>query len=226
MHHWKTTLLLAALQGAMGAAQAVTLTFDDLPTPPPLDTLGGLYFANADSPRYGGVLWDNGLSIGGDQFRVQTSPSPGPLFGIPHSGRRFLTNQGNGASNDSMTLSTPLVLTGAWFGQNEYYGFGGGADSVTVRALNGSTVLASVTLALPETHPGQPEPLSFMDTSVFTTLTGITGYLIDRHELGTQAGNWVGDDFSFSSPVPEPGPSLWLLGLAAVGLAARRARAT
>ena len=223
---WKKTLLLLMLPGAIATAQAVTLTFDALPTPPPLDALGGLYYANADSSLYGGVVWDSGLAIGGDELRVQTFPTPGPLFGIPHSGRRFLTNQGNGVSNDAMLLSTPLVLTGAWFGRNEYYGFGGGADSVTLHALNGSTVLASVSLALPEDHPGQPEPLSFMNTSVFTTLTGITGYRIDRTELGSQSGNWVGDDFSFTSAVPEPSSGLWLLGLAGVGAAVRRRRPT
>lgn len=224
MQHWKRALLLLAVPGAMAAAHAVTLTFDDLPTPPPPDTLGGLYYANADSSSYGGVVWDSGLSIGGDAFRVQTLPTPGPLFGIPHSGRRFLTNQGNGLSNDGMLLTTPLVLTGAWFGRNEYYGFGGGADSVTVHALTGSTVLASVSLALPEDHPGQPEPLSFMNTGIFTTLTGITGYRIDRHEFGTQSGNWVGDDFSFTSAVPEPGAGMLGLGLLAIGCAVRRQR--
>lgn len=220
---WKHALLLA-LNGVLGAAQAGTLGFDDLPTPPALDALGGLYYANADSSSYGGVVWDNGLAIGGEQFRVQTQPVPGPLFGIPHSGQRYLTNQGNGLSNDAMLLTTPLVLTGAWFGRNEYYGFGGGADRVSVSALQGGTVLATVSLDLPEDQPGQPEPLRFMDTSAFTQLSGITGYRIDRHEFGSQSGNWVADDFSFTSAVPEPGVGLLLLGLLATAGAVRQRR--
>jgi hypothetical protein len=100
--------------------------------------------------------------------------------------------------------------------QNQYYGFGSGADQVTINALDGATVLASVVFDLPApTVAGQPGLMGFADTSRFASLTGITGYRIDRHELGAQTGNWVADDFSFApASVPEPSS----LGLSALGL--------
>jgi hypothetical protein len=225
MRDYRSLLVAFALSGAAMASQAATLTFDDLATPPALDALTGLYYANGDSASYGGVVWESGLSVGGAQFRVQTLPVPGPLFGIPRSGGYYLTNQGNGVSNDSMLLTTPLVLTGAWFGRNEYYGFGGGADRVTINAMQGGTVIGSVSLDLPELNPAQPEPLSFVDTSAFIQLSGITGYRIDRREFGTQSGNWVADDFTFIAAVPEPGSEMLLAGLVVALAMARRQRA-
>jgi hypothetical protein len=61
--------------------------------------------------------------------------------------------------------------------------------------------------------------MGFADTSIFASLTGITGYRIDRHELGSQTGNWVADDFSFTpASVPEPSSlGLSLLSLLALG---------
>lgn len=77
---------------------------------------------------------------------------------------------------------------------------------------------------LPELNPAQPELLSKLDTSAFASLVGITGYRIDRHEIGNQSGNWVADDFTFIAAVPEPGVELLLAGLALVGLVAARRR--
>ena len=124
-----------------------------------------------------------------------------------------------------MVLTTNLVLTSAWFGRNEYYGFGGGADQITLHALAGAAILGSVSFNLPELNPAQPEVLSKVDTSAFAALAGITGYRIDRHEIGSQSGNWVADDFTFIAAVPEPGVELLLAGLALVGFAAARGRA-
>ena len=85
-------------------------------------------------------------------------------------------------------------------------------------------ILASSSFDLPSTNPGSPEPLSFLDTSSFAGLTGITGYRIDRRELGTLGGNWVADDFIFA-PVPEPEQYLLLaLGLTLVASLARYRR--
>lgn len=202
---------LIALLWAGVSAQAALVTFDDLGAPPSVDSATGLFFANGASSSYGGVTWDSRFTVVGDAYRVDTA-TPGPLFGLPHSGHYFVTNQGDGAGNDGLTLSTTMVLTGAWFGRNEYYGFGAGADQVTIRALSGATVLASVVFDLPELLAGLPEVMSFVDTSSFTTLAGITGYRIDRRELGTLAGNWVADDFTFvaARDLPEPA-TVWLL---------------
>jgi hypothetical protein len=201
--------------GFAAESQAGLITFDDLPSPPPTNSLTGLFFANNNSNLYQGVTWDSRVTVVGDAYRVDTV-TPGPLFGIPHSGHYFITN--GGEDNDGILLTTDQVLRGAWFGQNQYYGFGSGADQVTINALRGSTVLASIVFNLPApSEPGQPGEMGFADTSRFASLTGITGYRIDRHELGSQTGNWVADDFSFApASVPEPAP----LGLAVLGLLA------
>jgi hypothetical protein len=206
-----------------GAAfgDTVVATFDDLPAEPALTSGTALYYANNNSLDYLGITWDANFSVVGDEYKVNTDPSyPTPNFGIPHSGHFFVSNQG-GISG--LVITTPWVLTGAWFGRNEYYGYGdagGGAEQITITALAGSTELASVVFELPDTHPGEPEPLSFVDTASFATLAGITGYRIDRREFGTSAGNWVADDFQFAAPiavVPLPG-ALPLFGTALAGL--------
>jgi hypothetical protein len=189
-------------------SRAGIITFDDLPSPPDTDTATGLFFANNGSSLYHGVRWDSRANVVGDEYRVDPT-TPGPLFGIPHSGHYFLSN-GSG-DNDGLLLTTDQVLMGAWFGRNEYFGFGGGSDQVTINALHGLTVLDSVVFDLPPPAvPGQPGLMAFANTSRFAGLTGITGYRIDRHELGAGTGNWVADDFSFAAAsVPEP-PSLVL----------------
>ena len=207
--------------GSSAATADVTLTFDDLPTPPVTSTSTGIQFANGNSTLYQGVNWDSRLVVVGDAYRVQTDP-PGPLFGIPYSGHYFVTNDNgvvNGEfTNDGIMLGTSMRLLSARFGRNEYYGFGGGADQVTIHALGaGGGIIESLSFDLPEANPGDPEPLSYFATSSFASLTGITGYRIDRHELGSQNGNWVADDFVFA-PVPEPAQFV-LLALGIPGVA-------
>ena len=219
--------VLCLLVGNLHAA-AVTATFDDLVALPATDAGTGLFFANGGSLSYLGAEWDARFRVVGDAYRV--APPDGPVFGVPQSGQYFITNVaadvGGAFTNDQMFIATSQVLTEAWFGQNEYYGYGGGADEVTVHALRGLDILASVSLALPDEHVGLAEPLRRMDTSSFLALSGITGYRIDRHERGSQAGNWVGDNFVFQSAqqVPEA-PTAWLavLGLAAAGWRRKRA---
>lgn len=216
---------VSALILACASAQADLVTFDDLVAPPALDSATGLFFANGASSSYGGVSWDSRFAVVGDAYRVDTG-TPGPLFGLPHSGHYFVTNQAGGSGNDGLLIDTTQVLTGAWFGRNEYYGFGAGADQVTIHALNGATVLATVVFDLPELLVGLPEVMSFVDTSAFAALSGITGYRIDRRELGTLSGNWVADDFNFvaARDVPEPATLGLLLGALLLAAAVRQPR--
>lgn len=214
-------LALCAAIVAGGPAQAgVLATFDDLLFPPALDSSTTIQWTNpSNSLEYQGVLWDDRFGIVGDQYRV--GGPGGPLFGLPHSGHYFVTNH---TGSSGMMITTNKVLTGAWFGRNEYYGFGAGADQVTIVALNGAVELGSVVFDLPELLAGEPEPLSFVDTSMFASLGPITAYRIDRRELGQQSGNWVADDFQFvdAAEVPEPGTlALALGGLGALGGALR-----
>jgi len=216
------TAALVILSGAVEAAAVAT--FDDLPALPPLTQTAGLFFANNNSASYRGVVWDSRFKVVGDAYRV--APPDGPLFGIPKSPHHFVTNEtanaGGAFTNDGLLMTTTQVLTEAWFGQNEYYGFGGGADQITIHALHGSAILGSVSLILPDDTPGQPEPLRKIDTSSFLSLTGITGYRIDRHAPAEFVDSWVGDNFVFQSAVPEPSTTLSLmLGLGGV-LAFRR----
>lgn len=220
--------LLTSLKLALGATvmiasaahAGVVATFEGLPTAPAVAGATGLEYANGSGGlNYLGVSWDPDFYVVGDEYAVGTG---GPVFGVPHSGHYVVTNH---SGKTGVFLTTSQVLTGAWFGRNEYYGYGGGADQVTIVALNGSTELASIVFDLPENHPGQAEPLSFVDTSSFAALTGITGYRIDRRELGSQSGNWVADDFQFQAPgqVPEP-VSLALFGAGLLAFGARRRR--
>src|SRR5262249_22707759 len=76
-------------------------------------------------------------------------------------------------------------------------------------AMSGTRDLASVVFDLPpEAHPGEPNPMSFVNLSQFASLSGVTGYRIDRRAPNQFAVNWVADDFQFAtaSSVPEPGP--------------------
>ncbi len=217
--HLKTVSAAASLLALATAARAsVIADFDDLPDAPAVNDTAGLFYANNGSDRYRDVVWDSRFSVVGDEYRV--SPPDGPLFGLPKSAHYFVTNAtddvGSGFTNDGLLLTTTLILTEAWFGQNEYYGYGGGSDQVSIHALHGADSIGSVTLDLPEDDDGQPEPLTRIDTSAFLSLTGITGYRIDRRELGSDSGNWVADNFVFAQ-APAPTPA-WLLfaGLAPV----------
>lgn len=221
-------LALACTLGSQVSAQAATASFDDLPALPELTAGTGLYYANNNSSSYAGVVWDSRFEVVGDSYRVVKSP-PGPLYGIPHSGHYFVTNQGDGEANNGLSISTSLVLQGAWFGRNEYYGYGGGADQVTITALRGDVALLSLIFELPaapagpEGPGGQPAVLQFFDTGAFATLAGISGYRIDRRARNEFAGNWVADDFTFAAAVPEPRSyALLLAGLGLIAWVGRR----
>jgi hypothetical protein len=202
-HPWIATILLASLAPA---AHALTAGFDDFVPQPAVDAVERLVDANGGSSTYLGIVWDERFRVVGDQYRIEAGA---PFYGVARSGHHFVTNElsnvGGVPSDDGLTITTTQVLMEAWFGQNEYYGFGGGADQITIHALADGSILGSVTADLPDANPGLPEPLAKVDTSAFLALTGITGYRIDRRAQGEFATSWVADDFVFAAPVPEPG---------------------
>ena len=220
---WIATAVFAALTPS---AHAITAGFDDFVPQPAVDAVERLVDADGGSSTYRGIVWDVRFRVVGDEYRIEAGA---PTYGVARSGHHFVTNElsavGGVPSDDGLTITTTQVLTEAWFGQNEYYGFGGGADQITIHAVGGNAVLASVIADLPDANPGLPEPLAKVDTSAFLALTGITGYRIDRRQQNEFASSWVADDFVFAAPVPEPGE--WaMLGVGGVllGCVMRRTR--
>lgn len=196
-----------------------TLTFDDLPNLPATTSATSLADANGGSSVYGGVTFDSNFDIVGDEYRVDPG-TPGPLFGVPVSGHYFITNASSVAGNgvDGLVMTTDQVLTGSWWSRNQYYGFGNGADQITINALKGGVVLQALSFDLPEAVVvGQPGIPAFFDTSAFLSLRGITGYRIDRRESSPTVGNWVADNLTFvTAPAPEPS-SMCLLAVGLIG---------
>ncbi|MGL5034791.1 MAG: hypothetical protein ACRC6M_13425 [Microcystaceae cyanobacterium] len=196
-------LLLGTSLTVPQTAQAITFTidFDDF-TSVPLNDSTGFEFANGGS-TYQGVTFGspNQFNVTGKDYRVD--PTPGPLFAIPKSDNYYINNRETVAS----FLTTSYILTEAWFGSVEYYGFGGSATSVSVTALGASGDLDTVSIVLPDVI-GQPDPMVQMDTSRFLNLSGITGYRIERSPTPDQvnAFQWAGDNFTFTDAVPAAVP--------------------
>ena len=155
----------------------LTLDFDNLPTQGATNKSLSFEDSNGGSNTFQGVTFNaNQFIVTGDDYRVGGA-APNPAFGLPHSGHFFLNNANT--PNDGVVLTTSLVLTEAWFGRNEYYGFGGGASDVTVTAFGVNGDLGSVAISLPDTFPytgnlpspnqsignGLPDPMVRMDTS-------------------------------------------------------------
>ena len=227
---------LVCFQLNHAAASSITIDFDHLASLPAVTAASSFAAANGGSLTTQGVTFASSFEVVGDQYRINGS-APNPTFGVPTSGHYFLSN-GN-TPNDNLLIQTTLVLTEAWFGRNEYYGYGGGATSVTVTAFGSSGDLGSETTLLPDTYPytgnlpgysignGLPDPLVQLDTSSFLGLSGITGYRISRVATGQFNGDWVGDDFTFenASTVPEPtGLGLFSIGLIGLAYKLRRQR--
>ncbi len=176
------------------ADQQTVVSFDDLARLPLLTENNQLRIANNDNPDYKGIVWGDGIAVFGKNFRICDDC---PFFGNPRSGNYAITNYNNDLG--TMALTTSKILVGFWAGQNEYYGYGGGSNQIIVHALdqNGNS-LKSVSFDLPDSLQGLAEPLSYMDTSVFLTCSGIQSYSIENNETCTMDCNWVADDFTFT----------------------------
>lgn len=174
------------------------------------------------------MTWDSRLNVLGASHRTGNDPS-NPLSSIPHGGSFFVTNEAYPGDGDGISIAPAgpgaPVLVGAWFGQVEYYGYGHGAMTITLEALNGGTVLGSASVSLVANTGSTPLPMAYLDASSFSTLTGITSYRIRQDPLLAGSRHWSADDFTFAA-VPEPPGIMAGAGAGLVALAAwRRTRA-
>jgi hypothetical protein len=194
-------VLSSAVAAPIFCKGQVVVDFDSLASLPAGTAFSVLSTANGGSPLLGGVTFDSRFVVVGDAYveAFQNTGGTAP-FARPHSGHFAVFNS---SAQNSLTLGTAQVLTGAWFGSPNFGGGPGGAQQVTIRAMHNATELGSASLSL------AGPAMQFLDTSAFLGFTGITGYQIDRL-TGTGpygGGHWVADDFTFAA-VPEPAHAL------------------
>jgi formylglycine-generating enzyme required for sulfatase activity len=192
----------ASVDAAVPAPSIEVITFEDLPNPPPRDDDRKLKEANGGSGSFKNVTWDDGFYVVGDQYVERFNNEGGTHpFATPHSRSYALFNV-YGA--DGLTLTTTRVLVGVWLSRPDLGRGPKGTNQVTLRALQGSTALASVSIDLVDATPVH------LDTIAFAGLSGITGYRFDRVATGADGyggGHYVADDFEFL-PAPSSPPSL------------------
>lgn len=199
--------VVGSLAVTQTCAQGIlVVTFDDLPmvSEATITENNQLLWVNSGNPIYKEMVWDADFDVVGKDYKICDDC---PAFAVPHSGSYAVTNQGE---EDALILTTPKILIGFWAGQNEYYGYGGGTETIEVHALDGTgTILASVTHTLLERNPGMAEPLEFVDTSQFCIVEGIQAYRFEPAEGCGMNCNWIADDLIFTdgayAPVPDSG---------------------
>ena len=81
----KHLLAAAALAVSLSPAKAITVTFDDLPNPPALTGAVDIQEAIGTGSLFDGVMWGSNVEVVGRLSRVDPG-TPGPVFGLPHSG--------------------------------------------------------------------------------------------------------------------------------------------
>ena len=197
-------LLLAAwpLLSALPTRAAVFISFDNLTAEPARTTYAQLSVANGNSPTISGVSFTSiDFYVVGDLYIESFANTGSRPFIQPESGHYGIFNA---FGNNALLLATTQTLTSIAFARAD---FGAGANasgptSVTVKALNGVNVLGSATLTLTD------GTMRLLDTSAFTSLSGITGYQIDRVAgVGNYGGGlWVADDLTFGGAVAVPEP--------------------
>ncbi len=148
--------------------------------------------------NYGGLDWSASSWF---QYAGEQAPF------TPHSGDRRATLGWDGSADTSaIGFTTASVFTGAWFA-----GYQGVTLSIDLY-LGGQRVGSTATLDLSDSP-------SFLSSHY----TGLVDRLVFR---SNDPANFVMDDLSFTSAVPEPGTgALTLAGLGAVVLLMRRRRA-
>lgn len=154
--------------------------------------------ADGDVPvNYGGLDWS-----GSSWFQYAGEQAP---FAA-HSGDRRATLGWDGSSDSSaIRFNTASSFTGAWFA-----GYDG--VSVTIDLYSGNRLVASTAT------------LNLSDAPVFlaSNYAGLVDRLVFR---SNDPANFVMDDFTFASAVPEPGAAvLTVAGLGLMAFVARRRR--
>ena len=205
---------------ALMAQAQVVLDFDSLSAEPGVATYGQFSAVNGGSSTVLGVTFNStDFYVVGDQYVEQFNNNGGsnPLL-HPQTGHYGLFNA---FGHDALTLTTTRVMTEMWFARPN---FGGGLDGptgITIKALNGATVLGSASLSL------SGGTMQRLDTTGFSSLSGITGYEIDR-VAGTGpygGGLWVADSIGFeAAAVPEPAETALCVGGLLAGVAVMRRR--
>ena len=221
-----TPLRLLPLTFTLGSlallpAQAqVVIDFDSLSAEPGVSTYGQFSAVKGGSATTLGVTFNSSdFYVVGDQYVEQFNNNGGsnPLI-HPETGHYGLFNA---FGHDALTLTTTRVMTEMWFARPN---FGGGVDGptgITIKALSGATVLGSASLSL------SGGTMQKLDTSGFSSLSGITGYEIDRVSgTGPYGGGlWVADSIGFQPvAVPEPAETALGVGVLLAGVAVVRRR--
>ncbi len=218
LHTALTVGWFAALP-AVSCAQ-VFIDFDSLSAEPGVATYGQFSAVNGVSSTFAGVSFNSpDFYVVGDQYVEAFNNNGGANpFIHPQSGHYGLFNA---FGHDALTLTTTQVMTEMWFARPNFGAAFDGPTGITIKALNGATVLGSASMSL-SLASGTMQRL---DTSAFAGFSGITGYEIDRI-AGTGpygGGLWVADSIGFQAVVPEPAETALAVGftLAGFGLARR-----
>lgn len=190
------------------------ITFDNLPNEPGPNAYSTLSQANGGS-TIDGVTFSPNAFVFGSQVSFD---SPSDPYVTPISGQYAFVPGLTAVT----TLTTTKTLYGLDLGTVGLLNGQGGAKRFTVSAFDASgNVLGSVTTGL------SSPAMSFLDTSQFASLSGITGY--DLYGTGGMSPDYAADNFTFSpAAVPEASTlvslGLMLLGLGGIAAVAHKRR--
>lgn len=211
--HFSPRLLFPFLTfpAALVAQTTLTVSFEDVATPPGLSSFAYISAANDGGLVYDGITWSSTFVVVGKDYveAFQNNGGTHP-FATPASGNYALFNA-SAADDLGFTNPASYVLTGAWFARPSLGVGANGTNQVTVRALAADdSLLGSVTFDLASTEP------AFLNLTSFGGLVGIARYEIGRVALGYDplsggdpygGGHYILDQLTFTSTAAVPEPS-------------------